>query len=518
MIGYVEPRVYTPPLRELTPETSLGYDAAAFADEYLSLHLTDWQRWLLVHLLEVVGDLSGEWRFRFRTAIVLVGRQNGKSTIGVVLALYFLFALEASLVLGAAQDLSQAEEVWEAAVTEATDSPMLAAEVRQVMRGKGSKEMRLTRGRRYRAATPNRKNMRGKTCDLVLLDELREHRDWDAWNAAAPTIKARRSAMVLCLSNAGDPSSVVLRHFRAKAHAAVGDPDGFAAHVLAGGTDEDDGDAPSTLGIFEWSAAPGRSVWDRDGWAEANPSLGRGFLDEESVASDASTFTEAGFRTEDLCQWVESATRGPFPDGAWEAGRDESSEIAQASALSWGVDVASDRSHSSIAVCGQRPDGTWHVELAEYRAGTKWLVDWFRERAAAYPMRVALQARGAPVSPMADVLSAIDGVEVIECGGPDLAGWCGAMWDAVAACLPDAQTDATPVHHVSQPFLDVAAAVAATKPMGDGAWVLNRDRSPEDISPLFAATMAFGLATRAGHEEKPEKYESAYADRGVLTV
>ena len=42
--------------------------------------LHPWQRWLLIHALELNPDRT----FRFRTVIVEVARQNGKTTILLV--------------------------------------------------------------------------------------------------------------------------------------------------------------------------------------------------------------------------------------------------------------------------------------------------------------------------------------------------------------------------------------------------------------------------------------------------
>ena len=116
-----------------------------------------------------------------------------------------------------------------------------------------------------------------------------------------------------------------------------------------------------------------------------------------------------------------------------------------------------------------------------------------------------------------DRLPAIDGVEIVECSGKDVAGWCGRMYDAVAASLPDSDIDAIPVYHISQPALDLAANIAATRPMGDGAWAWDRNKSQEDISPLVAATMALGAATQID-QDKQKLYESVYNERGVLIV
>ena len=74
-----------------------------------------------------------------------------------------------------------------------------------------------------------------------------------------------------------------------------------------------------------------------------------------------------------------------------------------------------------------------------------------------------------------------------------------------------------PVYHITQPALDLAANIAVTRPMGDGAWAWDRTKSMEDISPLVAVTMAFGAATQTV-TSKQKLYDSIYEERGVLVV
>lgn len=512
--GIETPRIYTPPLRELTPDTTLGFEIIEFAENVLQIKLHPWQKWLVIHAFEVLDDPVDVWRLRFRTVIVEVGRQNGKTTLSCVIALFFMYQLEVGLVLGTAQDVSNAEDVWQTCVDMAQGNDELAEAIKHVWYTNGSKRLQLVGNRDYRVRASNRKAGRGKSADLVLLDELREHQTWDAWAALSKTGMARKNALLWCMSNAGDGTSVVLRHFRMRAHAQLGDPDGI---VAAAGESETPADASadgSMLGIFEWSADPNADPGDVNAWAQANPSLG--YTIELSTLKAAYADDPADvFRTECLCQWVTSTVTPPFPVDAWDAGKDENSEIAEDSPLWWGVDIASDRSKASIAVCGKRKDGQWHGELVEYRAGTGWIVNWLMN-ANYTSMKVALQSRGAPIASMMDVIAAIDGVEVVECAGKDVAGWCGRLWDAVASSVPDSETDAVPIRHITQPALDLAANVASTRPMGDGAWAWDRNKSIEDISPLVALTMAFGAATAA--DPRTKSYESVYEDRGVIVL
>mgnify|MGYP006992076156 CR=1 FL=1 len=515
--GKETPRIYTPPLRELTPDTTLGYEIIEFSETVLEVKLHPWQKWLVIHAFEVVDDPVDGWRLRFRIVITEVGRQNGKTTLGCVIALYFLYQLAVGLVLGTAQDVSNAEDVWQSCVDMAQENPELADAIKHVWFTNGSKRLQLTGNRDYRVRASNRKAGRGKSADLVLLDELREHQTWDAWAALSKTGMARKNSLLWCMSNAGDGTSVVLRHFRLRAHAQLGDPDGIVKALGDSEPIPDDAAEGSALGLFEWSAPPDADPGDMDAWAQANPSLGY-TIDLAAIKAAYADDPPDVFKTECLCQWVTSTITPPFPVDSWDAGKDEQSTIDMRSELWWGVDISADRTHASIAVCGKRKDGAWHVELVEYRPGTGWLASWFQNTAPNYPtMKVALQSKGAPIASMMDVIEAIEGIQIIECSGSNVAGWCGRMYDAVASCSEASGIDAVPVYHVTQPALDLAANIAATRPMGDGAWAWDRNKSMEDISPLVAATMALGAATQVDIE-KPKVYESIYNTRGVLVV
>ena len=103
--GREVPRIYTPPLRDLTPETSAGFAMIEFA-RVLGVEFLPWQKWLSIHALELLTD----GRLRFRTILVLVARQNGKSTWAKVLVLFLMMVRRVGLVLGTAQDLDLAED------------------------------------------------------------------------------------------------------------------------------------------------------------------------------------------------------------------------------------------------------------------------------------------------------------------------------------------------------------------------------------------------------------------------
>jgi hypothetical protein len=576
--GCETPRIWTQPLRELTPETSLGFACIAFAEDVCDIGLYPWQKWLLVHALELdpaltvstLGDRDPlDPIFRFRKIVVLVARQNGKSTLSQVLSLFFLYVMRTGLVLGTAQDLDTAEEVWEGALEIIEETPELAALADKPVRNNGKKAIRLykeeaglgTNGERYKVKAANRRAGRGLSADLILLDELREHQTWEAWGAITKTTQARAAAQIWALSNAGDASSVVLRHLRKMAHAALGDPDGLnAADDAAGVVDQlptqeeldaiaeeldefdDAGDLieleeedfeedPDTLGIFEWSAPPGADIMDRDGWAQANPSLGYG-ISERTIAGDAKADPEWTFRTEVLCQWSDAALDGPFPPGSWEQGLDPETKRAEGAEPVFGLDVSVDRRMAHLLVAFRRADGLPSVEKAASRPGTEWVVErhrdadgndyvtgWFADRATEErPMTVVVQERGAPASALIEDLELVPYLTVVKVGGPNLGLATERMYQLVKGSRLVEIDGAPPAReglaHLPWGPLDVAAATAVPKILSDGGMAWDRKKSPHDIAPLVAATFAVWRVMQVEAAPPP----SAYEDHDLMVV
>lgn len=474
----------------------------------LGIELLPWQRWLFIHALEVLGDGTP----RFRTVLLLVARQNGKSLAMQLLSLWMMYVAGVRLVIGTAQNLDVAEEVWQGAVDIAEETPDLAEEVDHVSRVNGRKFLRLVGGERYRVAAASRRGGRGLSGDLVLLDELREHQSWEAWAAVTKTTMARALAMIWAASNAGDAASIVLRHLRMQAHEALGDPDGIIAASKTFVTDPDDEPEPAVdvddLGLFEWSAPPGCGIFDRDGWCQANPALGY-TITERAIASAARTDPEWVFRVEVLCQWQEGTREGPFPPDAWPATLDVESEPADDSPLVWCVEVSWDRSTAHIAVAGWREDGHPHVEIVESQPGTGWVVGWLTDPSK--PERetrpVVVHAKRAPAATLLEPLTDA-GLEVVEWDG---VSGTGELYDRVRAAVED-EIDTPELRHLDQPVLEIAAANAASRPVGD-AWAWDLRKSQVDVAPLKAITGAlWGLESYEGDEP------SVYETRGLTVL
>lgn len=352
LVGCETPRLFTAPLRELTPETSLGFRCVAFAQDILKLDLDPWARWFLIHALELNPDGS----FRYRTVLLLVARQNGKTTVVKALILWAMATARAGLVVGTAQDRDIAKRAWNDAVKLAEGAPELAHLMRPPRRSNGEESFTLTNGAEYIIKATTEDAGRGVAgVDLLVLDELRTHKDTKAWGALSKTTMARPNALTVAMSNAGSDDSVVLNALRESALA---------------------GRSPS-LGLFEWSAPDGCDLDDPVAIAQANPSLGYGRLTWEAIADARAIDPPGVYRTEVLCQRVRSLETA-LDAAAWRDCEDASAtlgprdgETAEEFAERRGklrlvacLDVALDGAHATLALAAPMPDGRVRVEIA----------------------------------------------------------------------------------------------------------------------------------------------------------
>lgn len=535
--GCEVPRIWTKPLRPLTPATSHGFAAIRFAEEVLGLRLFPWQKWLLIHALELLDDGT----YRFRTVVVLVARQNGKTLVMLVLALWHIYALESRTVIGTAQDLANAEKAWEEAVEMAQSEPELDELIDRIALGHPKRfvvrpsEIDETVLAEYRVASATRKGGRGFSGDLILLDELREHQSWDSWSAATKTTLARPKSQVWAFSNAGDTLSIVLRYLRAQAHQELDWPDGDGdKDILDFGAFDGDFDewedelgdlGADTLGLFEWSAPPDAKRTDRAAWAQANPSMNHTDIVENcitvrAIAAAMRTDPPPVFDVEVLCRWSFTEQDGPFPVGAWAVTLDNDARPEPGKRVV-AVDVSWERDRTYIARAGWNTDQVPVVDIAADRPGTAWVVPWlvkFRDHISG----VVVQANGAPATSLIDDIRSAKtpdgedaGLQVVEWGGADLGNSFGQLYDRLDASLGDEDApDPDPqILHLAHPGLDAAALSAKPKVLSNGAVVIDRIKSPTETSALIAFMGAvWGLT-----QEQPEM-ESAYETHGLLTV
>lgn len=357
-MGKTTPRLWTQPLVTgpagpcgcgcaLTPETSVGFDQARFAAVVLGRPLDGWQRWLVIH----AGELRPDGMPRFSTVLVLVSRQNGKTHCLVVLTLYWLFVEGVDMILGTSTKIEYAKESWKKAIKLAEASPALTPlrpPKRWYRETNGEQECWTADGARYKIAASNSEGGRSLTLDRLVADELRQHHDYSAWDAAEPATSAVPDSQVWAITNAGDERSVVLNDL----HAAA------MAYIERGAGDDD-------LGLFEWSAPLDADPTDLHALAQANPNLGhrinaRKLLSKARRAKRRGGRALTSFRTEYMCQRVPKlnaaidpahwAACGPAPGAVAGGLGDVRDRVAMC------LDVAPDGLHATLYAAAVMPD------------------------------------------------------------------------------------------------------------------------------------------------------------------
>lgn len=479
MLGRTEPRLWTPPLRELTPETSFGYDLIDFAAE-IGWPLDPWECWLAIHM----GELLPDGRPRFRMVLALVARQNGKTLLCRVLTLYWLHVEQAPLILGTHTSRDKAKESWRAVTQMALESDVVGPEYgpKAIRETIGEECFTTLDGARYRFAAPNRRAGRGDTVHRVILDELREHQTWDVYNAAVKAMTAVDDAQAVAITNQGDSRSVVLDSLR----------DSAIDYIETGQGDP-------RLGIFEWSAPNGSKPTDPHAIAQANPNVNRRFgmdtvMGDAIRAERAGGEELAGYKTETLCMRVTLLDPAIDP-GAWTA-----AGVDPADAVDLGqhrrqvalcLDVALDGSHATLAAAATI-DGVTHLDIVKEWRGfgcTKAL----RADLPALVAKIKPRALGwFPSGPAAAVAASLKNGD--------------RAWPPRRVAVEEFDADTTPaicmgfaeqvgaleIRHPRDPLLD--QHVGDTQPLRRGdRWVFTR-QGAEPIDATYAAAGAVHLA------------------------
>jgi hypothetical protein len=485
LLGSVEPRVYTPPLVELTPDTSYGYDVVEFARDVLLHPLDPWQEWIVIH----AGELLPDGRPRFRTVLVLVARQNGKTEIPVVLSLYWQFIVGVPLVLGTSTKLDYAKESWQKAVTLAERCPELRGD-------RSSQWTRSTNGEheswtfkrgapnsaRYKIAASNAEGGRSLTVHRLICDEIRQHHSYEAWNAAVPAGNAVADFQAWCLSNAGDARSVVLNNLHDSALRFIAT-----------------GDGDPRLGLFEHSAPEDADPLDPAALAMANPGYGSrvdadALLGAARIAVDAGGEALTGFKTEYMC--IRVKLLNPAVDPArWSGCMDVGDLSGARSRLAACVDVAPDGAHATLAVAAMLADDRVRVEIVAAWSGPRAIDDMRRDM-----LGLLVQVRPQVIGWLPRGPAAVLAADLADRRRRGRRGWPppGVTVEEIrsevtAVCMGfEEQVRSLRLAHSDDPLLN--AHVLEAEPLSvDGGWVFSR-RGEGHVDAAYAAAGAVHLA------------------------
>lgn len=463
------PRLHVAPRHDKT----FGDLAADFAADY-DLAPDPWQRLILDDWL---AEKRGKWAAL--TCGLSVPRQNGKNA---VLEMRELFGMvgRGEKILHTAHQVKTAQKHFRRLKhffgSKVDDPgakfPELNALVREIRNVNGQEAIYLDNGGSVEIVARSQGSGRGFTVDVIVCDEAQDMGD-DDQEALLSTSSASplRNPQWIYTGTPPGPKAVgeVFTRIRSE--------------VLDG--------RPSRQCWHEWSCEQDVDPDDREAWATVNPGLESGRLQLAVIEGERANLSESGFKRERLGMWSTESRGGVIPPEAWTDAKDPGSTPVDRLAL--GVEVAPDLAWASVALAGERADGSWHVALEAnqdtHGAGVAWLIPYVTALVEANDIRTVMVDAAGPVkslleqrAPRTPFFLKGTRVRVAAIRSADLGAACSALLSGVVT---------GDVHHIDQVPLTTAALAAGKRALADsGLWVWSRRTATSDITPIQAATLA----------------------------
>lgn len=305
-----------------------------------------WQVELLRHVLEVYPPghaRAGE--LRYRSVLISMGRQNGKTEIMAVLGLIGLLRKRNALVIGIASSADQARLVFRRTLL-AISSTSLKSRFARITNSRGIEG---TNGTEYLIKPAKDAALQGLPVDLAAVDEV-HLLDPALWTALINGMGSRANTLTVGITTAGDDSSKLLKDLYVTAQrAADGDPD------------------LERFGAFIWEAPESRVPKDDTELLEylraANPSLASGRIDPELVLADVRAMPETDIIRYRLNRFTESVSTF-LPLGLWgSATRDSTDPFPRGKRPVFSIDRTPEWSYASITASAPGDDGEVYTEV-----------------------------------------------------------------------------------------------------------------------------------------------------------
>ena len=330
------------------------------------LVIRDWQRKLLRHSLARTPD----GRYRHRTALVGMGRKQGKSALAASMGLAGLtLGGQGSEIYSCAADKDQARIVFGTAKRMIELDPELS---KLFTLYRDAIEYR-DKGSVYRVLSAEAYSKEGlNPSPLVIFDEVHAQPSWDLWNTLSLAGGARADSLLFGITTAGVKSQ-------------QDGKDTLCYSLYQYGQRLVKKEQSDKSFFFAWwePTRPEGDHRDETLWAEANPGLDD-ISDLGEMRSAVLRTPEAEFRTKRINCFVSTQTAW-LPTGAWEAleDKDRFPEVGEDVVLAFDGAFSNDstaliawllggdKPHLMVVGLWERPEDAeqgWHIPVAEVEA------------------------------------------------------------------------------------------------------------------------------------------------------
>jgi len=456
ILGHTKPRIQTPSLKGMS-----RIDEVADLAEKIKMPLLPWQHYVLSDMLSVSADNQ----FQRKSNLLLCSRQQGKTHLARMRILAGLFLFSEKNIIAMSSNRNMALDTFRQVANTIEDNDFLRLQVKQIRYANGQESITLLDGARYEIVAATRDGSRGKTADLLYIDELREISE-EAFKAAVPTTRARPNSQTLMTSNAGDAFSTVLNDLRSRAL-----------------------DYPSkTFGFWEYSAplAARQDIHNRKYWAMANPALGYTVTEnaiEESIATNSIEAT----LTETLCMWIDSQV-SPWTFGSIEACSVSELQMPIGAMTVMAFDVSPSKRNGSL-VAAQLIDGKIGVGIME-TFSSEVAIDEVKMASSIHEW--AMKYR--PVQIAYDKYATASIAQKLEQSGHKMIDISGQAFYQACGELADSLTNSRIVHS-GQPEWVTSMNNCAAK-QSDAGWRIIRRKSAGDVTAAISTAMLVHMLSK----------------------
>lgn len=471
--GTFEPVPYRATPRNPARQTLGGQVAKVF--RFIGQEPMPWQR----QALDVACEIDpATGLYYYRTVIIIVLRQAGKTTLTRGKLTHRAMSQPYAKMLYTAQDRNKAlkrlrESIYEPLSRAA--NPLISQSMGRPRWAAGSELVRWQNGSQLTIDAVSKTSGHGDTLDEAHIDEAFAHKDSRIEQNISPTLITVRGSQKWITSAAGEHESKFLRSKLEMGRALVESGQDSRTCYIEYSADPDlDPDDPAT---FLCHPAIGHTITLED-------------IIDERRNMDAEEFERAY-----LGWWPKAKVPDPvIPLDAWKTNYADAEDPAGlwSGVPIWTVDVSPDREHASIGLAAEStdPSARCYLEVIERQRGVSKIIDRLVQlRRDHGGDQVALDSAGAAKSLIED-LEAVpyeDGgpFEVIKMAAADRSAACGKLSDdsliGALRFLDDSESE--------DPLLFDSLKNAVKLYVSD-AWVFSRGKSMQDISPLYAITIA----------------------------
>ncbi len=319
----------------------LPHTRGAWAGRKETLKLEPWQAWLIVSVFGTVRKKDG--LRRFRNAMMLIPRKNGKSALSSAVGLYMLAAdgeHSAEVFCGATSE-KQAWEVFRASKLMAQGTPALCKHYGIAVNA--SNLNILANGSRFEPVIG--KPGDGASPSLAILDEFHEHDTPDLRDTMVTGMGARSQPLLWTITTAGDNL------------AGPCFDDVLTGRAVLEGTIKDD-----RRFYVEWGIDDGDDWTKPEALRKANPNFGvsvsEEFLLEQQASAVRNTREQGRFQCKHLNVWV-NAKSAFFNMQSWNACYDPdfSLDDLRGQTCVIGCDLAAEQDIAAVQLLFPRPNG-----------------------------------------------------------------------------------------------------------------------------------------------------------------